>query len=165
MTWIDYFIILVLIVSTIISMIRGFAKEAISLLMWILAIIIAARFAASLSQFFAAHIQSAQVRFALSFVILAIVTLILGSLLNYLLGELISKTGMGGTNRTVGLVFGLARGLVLISALILLAELTPLPRNHAWLHSFLLPHLIQLAGWLKSLVPLKYAHYFTTIVR
>jgi membrane protein required for colicin V production len=165
MTWVDYFIIVVLGVSTIISMIRGFAKEAISLLMWVLAIVIASRFAASLSQMFAGHIHSGQVRFALSFAILAIVTLILGALVNYLLGELISKTGMGGTNRTIGLVFGLARGLVLISALILLAELTPLPQNHAWLQSFLLPHLIPLAGWLKGLIPLQYAHYFQTIVR
>ena len=161
MTWIDYGIIAIIVVSALTGLIRGFVKEVISILVWIIAIIIAVRFSVPLSQLFQHHIAALQLRIAISFVILIVVTLIIGALLNYLLSQLVNKTGLGGTNRTIGFVFGLLRGLIIVCVLLMLAEFTPIPHSLAWQHSVLVRELLPIALWLKSFLPAQYAAYLT----
>ena len=76
-----------------------------------------------------------------------------GGLVNYLIGQLVEKTGLTGTDRLIGMLFGAARGILLVTLLIFLAGLTPLPEDPWWNASQLIGYFQELAVWLKTLLP------------
>src|SRR6185312_13313673 len=110
-------------------------------------------FSEALANLFESAIHSHSLRMIGAFAILFIVTLILGALVNYLIGEVIDKTGLSGTDRLLGVVFGFARGVLLITVLIMLARLTPLPEDDSWKDSVLIPRFHPLEIWLHNLIP------------
>ena len=83
----------------------------------------------------------------------------MGGLVNYLMGELVEKTGLSGTDRMLGLVFGIVRGVAVVGIIVLLAGLTPLPRDPWWNESRLLMHFEQLALWMRGYLPPEIASY------
>jgi membrane protein required for colicin V production len=89
-----------------------------------------------------------------------VATLLVGGLVNYLLIQLVERTGMTGTDRFIGMVFGLARGVLLIGVLVLMAGLTTLPQENWWHESRLVPYFEELAYWLKDLLPKDMADHF-----
>ena len=152
MIWVDYVIIGIIGLSSLISLIRGFVREALSLVVWVLAFWIAWMFFRDL----ALHmdwISVPSLRLGLSFALLFVAALIVGGLVNYLVGQLVDKTGLTGTDRLIGMLFGAARGILLVGVLVLLAGLTPLPEDPWWKSSQLIPYFQELAVWLKSLLP------------
>ena len=152
MIWIDYIILGIIGISTIISLIRGFVREALSLVVWVLAFWVAWTFFRELAVelgFFSVP----SVRLGAAFAILFLTTLILGAIVNYLIGQLVDKTGLSGTDRLIGMLFGAARGGLLVAVLVLLAGLTPLPEDPWWQESRLLGYFQELATWLKTLLP------------
>lgn len=160
LTWLDNVFIAIIIVSIVVSFIRGFVKEALSLVVWFLAFVIAARFSTPLSDLFASHIDNISLRIGLSFLLLFVVTLIAGGFINFMLSELVIKTGLGGTNRLLGVVFGLLRGVIIVALLLLLAQLTSIPKSDAWQKSLLIPKIQPIAAWLKDFIPAKTSDYF-----
>lgn len=158
-TWIDNVIVIIIVASMVISLIRGFVKEALSLVVWFLAFIIAARFAGGLGHLFEGHIANPSLRLGVSFLILFIITLILGGFVNFLLSELVVKTGLSGTNRLLGFIFGFLRGVVVVALLTLLAQLTTIPNTPAWQKAVLLPRLEPVAVWLKVFIPQDIGQY------
>ena len=93
------------------------------------------------------------VRLGAALAMLFIATLIVGGMVNFLVGQLVEKTGLSGTDRLIGMLFGAARGILLVTLLILLAGLTPLPEDPWWKSSQLIGYFQELAIWLKSLLP------------
>jgi membrane protein required for colicin V production len=152
MIWVDYVIIGIIGLSALISLIRGFMREALSLAAWVLAFWVAWTFfrelAVQLDWF-----TVPSVRLGAAFVLLFIATLMLGALVNFLVGQLVEKTGLSGTDRMIGVLFGAARGAVLVAILVLLAGLTPLPNDPWWKESHLIVYFQELAVWLKELLP------------
>ncbi len=153
MIWIDYSIIGIILISAVIGLFRGFIKESFSLAIWAVAIWIGLTFSRSFSVFID-FIKSPSARIIVAFVILFIITLILGALISYLLGELVKKTGLSGSDRFAGMIFGIARGLIVVSIIVMLAGLTPLPEDPWWKESVLIPPFQSLAVWLRDLMPL-----------
>ncbi|MBP8236916.1 MAG: CvpA family protein, partial [Pseudomonas sp.] len=84
--------------------------------------------------------------------ILFVVTLLVGALVNYLIGELIRVTGLSGTDRFLGMVFGAARGGLLVVVLVGLISLAPVQQDSWWQESALLPHFLMVADWSKNLI-------------
>ena len=80
-------------------------------------------------------------------------TLIVGAIVNFIAGQLVSKTGLSGTDKALGVVFGGARGLLIVTMLVLLASLTPAPESEVWQDSMLVEFFQDLAGWVKSVIP------------
>ncbi|MCP3662537.1 MAG: CvpA family protein [Gammaproteobacteria bacterium] len=162
MVWVDYAILGIIGISALISLIRGFMREALSLVAWAAAFFIAWSFFRELAiQLDWFTVPS--VRLGVSFAILFITTLMVGALVNYLMGQLVDKTGLSGTDRLLGMIFGAARGAILVAALVLLAGLTPFPNDPWWRDSQLVGHFQVLAVWLIELLPADIGEYFNFI--
>lgn len=151
--WIDYTIIAIIALSVLISVMRGFVREIISLVIWIAAIIVSFIFYRYIAGLLVNVIHSDSVRLVISFVGLFLVTLMLGMLINYLIGQLVSNTGLSGTDRILGVIFGVARGIIVVVLLMMLTDLTPFSKEEAWHESVLIPHFAPIENWMKSLLP------------
>lgn len=153
LNWADYAIIGIIVFSALMSLIRGFVREAISLAAWIAAVWAAVHFSGTMAQIIAPYIKSSTLRVPIAGFILLIAVLLIGGLINFIIGTLVDKTGLSGTDRVVGMVFGGGRGVLLVAVLLLLAQLTPMPQSLWWSNSNLIPRFQPLEAWLKSLVP------------
>ena len=146
MVWIDYAIIIVIGLSTLISLVRGFVKEAMSLVVWFAAFFIASQFYLKLATHLT-QMQDEMVRNGVAVAILFISTLILGALVNYIIGQLVSKTGLSGTDRVLGLCFGALRGALIVSAILFLGTFTGAPNTDWWQSSTLVPEFGVVIQW------------------
>lgn len=139
MNWIDFTIIGVILLSTVISLIRGFVKEAISLAVWFAAFFIASQFYADLATYMT-KFEDQIIRNGVAIAILFASTLILGGLVNYLISQLVQFTGLSGTDRALGSVFGLLRGALIVSALLFFLDtFTASDTSVWWQESVLIP--------------------------
>lgn len=151
-TWVDWAIIAIIAVSSLVSLSRGFVKEALSLVTWIIAGIVAWMFGGALSHYLAPHIATPSLQVIAACAILFVVTLLIGALINFLIGELVRVTGLTGTDRVLGMVFGAARGALLVVVLVGLLSLAPVQQDVWWQQSSLLPHFLMVADWSKNLI-------------
>lgn len=151
--WADYAVIGIIVFSGLMSLIRGFVREAISLAAWILAIWAAFHFYGAMAAVIAPYVKSTALRVPLACFILLIAVLLIGALINFIIGTLVDKTGLSSTDRVIGMAFGAGRGVLLVAVLLLLAQLTPMPQSFWWHNSELIPRFTPLEAWLKSLVP------------
>lgn len=153
MIWIDLAIVVVVALSAIIGFFRGFLRETLGLAIWILAFYLAFLLAAPASDYLQRWIDADSVRLAVAFAIIFIAVLIVGAIANYLLGRLVSQTGLAGTDRVLGIVFGVVRGVVVLIVLVLLAGVTPVPRDNWWQQSIFIAQLETGALWVRGYLP------------
>ena len=161
MVWVDIIIVGIIFISTLISLFRGFVKESISLATWILAGVLAIRYMDVLAALLENSIESVTVRMAASFAVLFIVTLIVGAIFNFIVSQMVNKTGLGGTDKALGMVFGLGRGVLIIVMLLLLASLTPIPEEQWWKESLLIEHFSSISAWIREFLPQDLASKFS----
>ena len=159
MNWVDYLIIGIILISSGISIVRGFIKEILSLISWIVAIWVAFMFFANFASLLTPYIDTATLRLFIAFFVLFVVTLILGALVNHLISQLVEKTGLSGTDRALGVIFGILRGAAIVTILVLAAGVTPMPSDSWWQNSLLLQHFEDLAVWVKQLLPADVAEH------
>jgi len=151
--WVDYILLVVIAISALLSLWRGFVMEAISLVSWITALWVAMIFFQDLAHLMQDWIDTPSIRDITAFAILFVGTVLVGGLVNYLAGQLVAKTGLTATDRVLGMLFGIARGVVIVAVLVLLAGLTALPQDPWWKEALLLGHFQDMALWLRSFLP------------
>lgn len=161
MIWIDIAIIAVIALSAVIGFFRGFLREALGLATWVVAFWLAFVLATPTAGYLESWIHVDSARLAAAFALIFIVVLILGAIFNYLLGRLISSTGFAGTDRALGIVFGVVRGVAVLILLVLLAGVTPVPRDSWWQHSIFVGQLEQGAVWVRGYLPPNIAQAIT----
>ena len=153
MLWPDYAILAVIAISVLVGALRGFIKEVFSLLVWSAAFLTAYYFAGDVADLMEDAVTLPSARTAMGFVGLFVAVLLVGGLMNYLLGRLVESTGLTGTDRLLGGVFGAARGLVLIIAVLLVAGFTPIPADPWWKESLTIQRMMPLVSWAAGHLP------------
>lgn len=153
MIWVDWVILAVIGVSTLISLIRGFVREVLSLVAWIAAFWLALTFSDLVAPHLLFLAESEVVRTITAFVALFVLALIGFAVVNYLIAKLVDQTGLSGTDRAVGMVFGLARGFVLVAAALLVATLAGSGDSSWWTESRLVGPFTPLVEWMHAWLP------------
>ena len=150
---VDWLIMVILLVSTLISIRRGFVKEALSLATWVAAIIISTLFASQLSTLLIDTIDMPSIRMGAAYALLFAGALIVGAMVNNLIGEVVKITGLGGTDKFFGMFFGFARGSVVIVVVVAgLYYLAPVEDDSWWQESVLIPHIVSAIEWLGPIL-------------
>lgn len=145
MILLDWTILGILLISALISIRRGFTKEAMSLASWVAALVVARLFSDNLASLLTGWLANEAHRYTAAFIILFLATLIVGSLVNHLLGEFVRMTGLTGTDRALGVVFGLLRGIIIVVAVLALGKLFAL--DQFWQDSVLIPYFEPVIRW------------------
>jgi membrane protein required for colicin V production len=149
----DWVIVGILGLSVLVSVFRGFVREAFSLATWVIAGVVAFRFSELGAERLAVWIETPSIQLIVSFLVIFVLILVVGGLIGVLVGQMVKHTGLSGTDRALGALFGLTRGVVLITIGVILAGLTPFMEDPWWQDSVLLPHFETMAEQVVGQLP------------
>jgi len=161
MTLVDFAIVIIIAVLLVLGLIWGFVKIAIALGTWIAASMVSFNFAPNLASSLLTSIESPPMRLAAAMGILFVLTLMVGAVVSFLVRQFVSKTGLSGLDRVLGMVIGFSLGLVVVVALVFVAGLTQAPSYDWWQSSILIERFESLATWLQGYLPDDVAKYFS----
>jgi len=149
--WVDWVIVVVLCLSTLVSLWRGFAREAISLAGWVAAFVVANLFVDQVASLLSGMVSNVTGRYVLGYAILFVATLMVAGLVSLLAASLMRAAGLSVLDRIMGTVFGFVRGIIVVLVVVfLIRQLIP-PGDLQWLQqSQLMPHLDMLAEWARA---------------
>ncbi len=148
MIWVDWAILAIIGLSALISILRGFVREALSLAGWIAAFLLAKAFYEPVAEMLVEHIETNSIRLGVAWVGIFVVVLFLAGVVNYIIGKMIDKAGLSGTDRFLGMGFGALRGVLIVALIVLgLKQFTPVPKDDWWGKSALIPHMELVAEW------------------
>lgn len=159
MNWIDFTILGVLGLSVLIGLWRGLVSEMLALVIWVAAFWLAWLFGPVVS----AHlvmIAMPAVRAAAGYALCFVLVLMLGALLRFLAHRLLVSTGLSGTDRLLGMLFGFARGALIVCVLVFLCQFTSFTQEPLWRQSVLLPSFQRATIWLGQQVPPSVREHF-----
>ena len=156
----DLIILSIIVISVVISLMRGFVKEALSLAGWLVSLWVAMTFSSGMAELFGSSIKDPTLRLLAAFISLFILSLMVGAIINFFATQLVQRVGLTGVDRTIGGVFGFLRGILLVTIIVMLLGLTTLPTEKWWDESFFMFRFEAIATWLKDLLPSEIARYF-----
>ena len=149
----DWVIIAVVVISAIISLMRGFVREAASIMAWIAAFLVTGKMYSTVAPWFVFS-NDALTRNVLGVIVVFALTLILVGMAGRLLCTMVQKAGISSVDRLLGVIFGVLRGVLILSAVLALMQilfhlhiLTFLQEMPWYRESILLPDLQRLVNW------------------
>jgi membrane protein required for colicin V production len=157
MNWFDLAIVGVVLLSALFAFARGIIREVIALAAWVAGFIAAIAYAGALANAFPWLNMTPVAKQALAFVLILVLVLIVGAIVARALAGLIRAIGLGFMDRILGLVFGVARGFIVVVAFALVAGVTALPKRDWWQNSTLGEPLAEAALSLKPYLPRAWA--------
>ena len=151
-TAVDWAIIAVLGLSILLSLWRGFVREAVSLAGWIAAFVIANMFVGEMAVFLQQWIANVTGRYVAAYALLFAGMLMVAGIAGKLSAQVVKVTGLTLLDRLLGTVFGFVRGIIIVLVVVyVLRQLAP-PQNLLWLdESQLMPHVDMLGQWVQAL--------------
>ena len=147
---VDYLLIAAVLISAVVGLFRGFVKEAMSLVVWILAIWFAWRFGSFVSARLPDFIDDPVLKLWAARLIALIAVMLIGGLVTALFSYLLNMTGLTGTDRVVGMVFGFARGLVVAGLVVIVLQIAGFEDDPWWAGSKLIPYAAPVAERLRE---------------
>lgn len=150
MVWLDYLILVTLVLSTAFGIWRGFVKEALSLAAWVVAFWAALSFSGELARWFAAKAGTGNAGPVLAFAVIFVGVLVVGAVVNHIVHKGVEKAGLAGFDRMLGGIFGLVRGVGIAALLLLFVGQMYGDRTDVWQRSKLVPYFKPVVVWLRS---------------
>jgi len=136
-------------------------REVLALSAWVVAFLAANVLAGEIAPWLPDAIPTEEFRLLAGFMVIFVVVLIAMSVLAILVSKLVKSAGLGLEDRLLGSVFGLARGLLVVMVVVLLAGLTSLPRQAVWRNAVLSDPLVAIVGYFKAWMPAELAQRIT----
>jgi len=156
----DYAVLAVIGLSALRGAWRGFVGEVFGLIGWVVAFVLACRFVDLLVPWIPANWPGGEfTQWLIAFALIVVGVVLVAGVANALITRLVSASGLSGVDRSLGLLFGLARGVVLVLILVALGGLTEMPQHAFWRDSLLRPYAEQGVRELKPLLPAPLAAY------
>jgi len=153
MTILDIGIIIIGVISLLVGLMRGFVREVLSVITWVAAIWLGLNYYSMVGEYFKGTINQELFRNVAGFAAIFFAVLIVCSLISYLVNKLVTKTGIKGTDRVLGSVFGIFRALLIIVLLLLIGRSVNLQENNAWKNSQLVSHFEPIVEIVNDLLP------------
>ena len=153
MIWVDWCIVAVFLISILIGLLRGFAREILNVLSWVLAFGLAWLFGDMVAGLLTGHISSPEIRSVCAYAVLFIAGLLTGAIITYLLTEWIRGSFLDGIDRTLGGAIGFVRALFFTCVFLVIAGTMGAKQDRWWNESLFIPHIDWLAEDLKLLIP------------
>lgn len=125
--WIDIAIVAVIGLSVLTGLFRGFVKELVALCVWLMAIWLGFNYSQSIDPWLQPYVANQSARSAIAFIIILFASLLAGGIINALLSFILKRSGLSGTDRTLGMVFGFARGAFIVALLMIAVKMTSMP--------------------------------------
>ncbi len=155
MSTFDYLLLAMLLASALVGILRGLIREAMSLAIWVIALWSAARFDAQVAHLFSNTIRDPLWQLWAARLVLFVGVLFAGSVLAWIVSYFVRRSVITGTDRTLGMLFGLARGVVLAGILVLALELGGFAAEPWWRESKLIPYAVAVAAELRDVAQLQ----------
>jgi len=154
-TWFDVVLLVIIGASVVASFFRGFIKEAVSLVSWIVAIILALKFSPVVSEKLLSWLPTSVVAYMSAFILIIIIVLIVGMVISKCIKIVATITGLGIVDKILGSVFGLVRGVLVASLIIMLINLTSFASSAWFKDSAMKTVLKRPEAWLQHFIPLE----------
>ena len=148
---VDWVILAVIVFSTLISIKRGFVKEALSLVTLIVAMVISRVFGPQVATLLVDHIEVASLRNVTAYIGLFFATLVIGGLINSLVVQIVRLAGLSGFDRLLGMIFGFARGVLVIVVVVAILARVGTTKDIWWQESSLIPRFVALGDWIQMI--------------
>ena len=132
MNWLDWAIVIIVLISAVIGFKRGMVRELVSLGSWVAAILLARTLGPQVSEMLEPYVSHDATRTGLGLVLTALVVIITGSVIGRIAGKAVLAAGLGAVDRLLGLVFGGLRGIAILVLLTAVVTLTPFAESGAW---------------------------------
>lgn len=152
MSTVDYLIVALIVISAIVGVMRGFLREVIALITWLVALLVAWHLSGLLEPYLGGLLSSPQVRRWAARAILLFAVLLLGAGIGAVADHLVRLSLFSGMDRFLGFVFGLLRGLLIFGVLVLFCQTLRLDGERWWRKSMLMPYGEDIASIVRSLV-------------
>jgi membrane protein required for colicin V production len=152
LTGADVLILVVLLGSTLIGLLRGFVREAVSLAFWIVAVWAAWKFGPIVEPHLGGLLADPKIAPWVGRFVILLLVLLIGWVIGMLLSYFTRSMGLGPLDRAIGLLFGIVRGMVLVGLMIIGAELLHLNQENWWQRSKLVPYGETVGDWLRAMV-------------
>ncbi len=148
----DYLVIAGFVISAIVGAVRGFLREVVALVTWLVALFAAWHFSDLIAPHLGGLLAGSSVRIWAARAIVVILVLLLGAGIGAALDHFVRLSIFSGMDRFLGLLFGAVRGVVLFGVLVILGQLLRLEDERWWRHSLLVPYGESIANGLRNLV-------------
>jgi membrane protein required for colicin V production len=153
MPFVDIAIAIVIAISIAIGFFRGFVKEAMSIASLMIAIWAAFNFGAEAGTFSDSWLSSPELQLWFGRVLVFVVVLMLGGLLSWAVARLVRLSVLSGTDRVLGMMFGLIRGAVLVAVMVMGGQYANMDQKSWWQASIFMPYMEFVADWLLIMAP------------
>lgn len=153
MPLVDIVIAAAVLVSVVVGFVRGFVKEGMSLASLLVAIWAAFNLGAQAGNLSQDWISSPGMQLWFGRVLVFIVVLAIGGLLGWGIARVVRLSVLSGMDRGLGTVFGFCRGVLLCGIFVLGGQYASFDQDDWWRESRLIPHLAQVADWLRVMAP------------
>ena len=159
MASLDWIFVVVLLGSMLLGAWRGLVYEVLSLLGWVVAFMVARTWAQEVAVWLPLDGWDMQLRYAAAFVLLIVGSLFAWGVISWLSKQLIEAVGLRPVDRTLGALFGVLRGGLLLLVLALVIQYTPMNKALWWQESTLAPWLTAALSFVLPALPQDWGQY------
>ena len=152
MITVDYIILAIIVISAVMGLVRGLLREAIAVITWFLAIVLAWSFGASLEPHLGGILVGSPLRIWAARVIIFVGVLLLGGAISVIVSHYVRVSMFAGMDKLLGLVFGVIRGIVIVGAFTIAVQALRMDEDESWKRSKLMPYAAGVADALRGMV-------------